>query len=59
MSGRQLHSEEDAAEVDGISAELIKNGSVDRPAVRLQRKDGSQFWAELRSSAYRVNANSM
>ena len=55
MSGRQLHSEEDAAEVDGISAELIKNGSVDRPAVRLRRKDGSQFWAELRSSTYRVH----
>lgn len=55
MTGRHLHSEEDAGDVDAISAELIQNGFVDRPAVRLQRKDGSLFWAELRSSTYRVH----
>ena len=55
MTGRQLHAAEDANEVDGISAELIQRGSVERPAVRLQRKDGSLFWAELRSHTYRVH----
>ncbi len=54
MTGRQLHALEDAANVDAISRELIENGSVERPAVRLRRKDGSLFWAELRSSSYRV-----
>jgi len=55
MTGRQLHAAEDASDVDGISAELIQRGSVERPAVRMQRKDGSVFWAELRSHTYRVH----
>jgi PAS domain S-box-containing protein len=55
MTGRQLHSNEDANDVDGISAELIQNGSVERPATRMQRKDGTMFWAELRSSTYRAH----
>ncbi len=52
MTGRQLHPAEDHAVVDDISRELIRAGSVARHAVRLQRKDGGLFWAELRSSAY-------
>ena len=55
MTGRQLHSPDDADAVDSISAELIQSGSVERPAVRMQRKDGSIFWAELRSHTYRVS----
>ena len=55
MTGRQLHATEDANDVDGISAELIQNGSVERPATRMQRKDGTLFWAELRSSTYRAH----
>ncbi|MET0343804.1 MAG: PAS domain S-box protein [Polyangiales bacterium] len=52
MTGRQLHPPEDRAVVDEISRELIRDGSVTRHAVRLCRKDGDAFWAELRSSAY-------
>jgi PAS domain S-box-containing protein len=52
MTGRQLHAPEDQALVDEISRDLIQNGSVMRGAVRLQRRDGQPFWAELRSSAY-------
>jgi PAS domain S-box-containing protein len=55
MTGRQLHAAQDASDVDGISAELIQRGSVERPAVRMQRKDGSLFWAELRSHTYRAH----
>jgi two-component system NtrC family sensor kinase len=55
MTGRQLHASEDSADVDGISAELIQSGSVERPAVRMQRKDGTLFWAELRSHTYRAH----
>ncbi|HEX5656890.1 MAG TPA: ATP-binding protein [Polyangiales bacterium] len=54
MTGRQLHPGEDTAVVDGISRDLIRDGSVTRHAVRLCRKDGSSFWGELRSSAYRA-----
>jgi two-component system NtrC family sensor kinase len=54
MTGRQLHAVEDSAAVDSISLELTQKGNVNRPAVRMQRKDGTLFWAELRSSMYRV-----
>jgi PAS domain S-box-containing protein len=52
MTGRQLHPADDRTVVDDISRDLIRDGSVTRHAVRLQRKDDSVFWAELRSSAY-------
>ncbi|MDB4975843.1 MAG: sensor hybrid histidine kinase [Myxococcaceae bacterium] len=52
MTGRQLHPLDDHSVVDDISRDLIRDGSVTRHAVRLQRKDASVFWAELRSSAY-------
>jgi PAS domain S-box-containing protein len=52
MTGRHLHPLEDRAVVDDISRDLIRDGSVTRPAVRLRRKDDGVFWAELRSSAY-------
>ena len=52
MTGRQLHPFDDRTVVDDISRDLIRDGSVTRHAVRLQRKDESVFWGELRSSAY-------
>lgn len=52
MTGRQLHPPEDWSLVDDISRDLVRDGYVERSAVRLQRKDGSVFWAELRSSTY-------
>jgi PAS domain S-box-containing protein len=55
MTGRQLHPVEDHTVVDDISRDLIREGSVTRHAVRLRRKDGAVFWAELRSSAYRAD----
>jgi PAS domain S-box-containing protein len=52
MTGRQLHAPEDHALVDEISRDLIHDGAVMRGAVRLRRRDGTLFWAELRSSTY-------
>lgn len=52
MTGRQLHPPEDRAVVDAISRDLIRDGTVSRHAVRLRRKSGEVFWAELRSSVY-------
>ena len=52
MTGRQLHPAEDAAVVDEISQDLVTKGAAHRRAVRLLKKSGETFWAELRSSAY-------
>ncbi len=52
MTGRQLHPPEDAAVVDGISRDLTEHGSVHRQAIRLRKKDGELFFAELRSGTY-------
>jgi PAS domain S-box-containing protein len=51
-SGRVLHPAEDTDIVSEISRELVENGMVFRPAVRLQHKLGHFFWAELRSRCY-------
>jgi two-component system, NtrC family, sensor kinase len=59
MTGRQLHPPEDCAIVDDISRDLIRDGSVTRHAVRLRRKDGHPFWAELRSSAYQADGRKL
>lgn len=59
MTGRHLHPAEDAAIVNEISRELIQGGRVHRPAVRLQRKDGGTFWADLKSSVYSVDGRQL
>ena len=59
MTGRQLHPSEDCAIVDDISRDLIREGSVTRHAVRLRRKDGRPFWAELRSCAYQADGRKL
>jgi PAS domain S-box-containing protein len=59
MTGRQLHAAEDQALVDEISRDLIELGSVVRSAVRLRRRDGELFWAELRSSTYYARARKL
>ncbi len=52
MTGRQLHPDEDGAEVDAISRELVADGAASRTAVRFQRRDGERFFGELRSGVY-------
>ncbi len=52
MTGRQLQPLEDAAIVDTIGRELAEKGSVHRPAVRLQKRNGERFFGDLRSSTY-------
>jgi signal transduction histidine kinase/ActR/RegA family two-component response regulator len=52
MTGRQLHPKEDALVVDGISRDLIANGQVHRAAVRLRKRSGELFFAELHSGVY-------
>jgi two-component system, cell cycle sensor histidine kinase and response regulator CckA len=59
MTGRQLHPADDRGVVDEISRDLIRDGSVTRHAVRLQRKDESVFWAELRSSSYAADGRKL
>jgi PAS domain S-box-containing protein len=59
MTGRQLHPEEDTQVVDGISRELIENGRVHRSAVRLQKRDGSVFFGELRSGVYHADGRKL
>ena len=52
MTGRQLHPAEDGAIVSAISHDLIENGHVHRPAIRLQKRSGEHFFGDLRSSVY-------
>ena len=59
MTGRQLHPAEDQAIVDEISRALIRDGSVTRHAVRLQRRQGDFFWAQLRSSTYEAQGRKL
>ncbi len=59
MSGRHLHPAEDAGVVTEISRELVQGGAVHRPAVRLQRKDGATFWADLKSCVYSVDGRQL
>lgn len=51
-TGRELHPESAQVLVDEISKELVLNGSVWRPSIRLKRKDGTEFSGELRSHCY-------
>jgi PAS domain S-box-containing protein len=59
MTGRQLQPAEDAAIVDTIGRELIENGSVHRPAVRLQKSSGERFFGDLRSSVYHADGRKL
>lgn len=59
MTGRQLHPSEDAAVVDSISRELVEKGSVHRPAIRLQKRDGQCFFGDLRSGVYHAEGRKL
>lgn len=59
MTGRQLQPPEDAAIVDRIGRELVENGSVHRPAVRLQKSSGERFFGDLRSSVYQAEGRKL
>ena len=59
MTGRQLQPAEDAAIVDTISRELVENGCVHRPAIRLQKSTGERFFGDLRSSVYHTEGGKL
>lgn len=58
-TGRSLHPPDRGEEVDEISRELVSTGKAWRPAVRFQRKDGTQFVGELRAHCYEVEGKKL
>lgn len=58
-TGRSLHPPSRGEEVDEISHELVGTGKAWRPAVRFQRKDGTQFVGELRAHCYEVEGKKL
>ena len=59
MTGRQLHPPEDTGVVDAISRDLIEHGQVRWSPVRLQKRNGSTFFGELRSTVYRIDGKKL
>ncbi len=52
LCGRMLHPPEELAVVRRISKEINQKGRAWHPNVRMRRRDGSLFWAEVRMAVY-------
>ncbi len=52
--GRMLHPTDEHPLVDRISQDIVECGRAWHPNVRMHRKDGGVFFAELRINVYRV-----
>ncbi len=54
LNGRGLTVPEEDATISSMSARLLATGHSFEPQLQMLRKDGSRFWASLRTTAYEV-----